>query len=96
MISSPQGRANIGGIMSSGAGNRFHWTVVIGALGCSAAFVWAAIFSFTQVMIGHGGSAGNILRVGIGLLMLFVGVFLLIVGALYWQSLRHGSNQEMS
>lgn len=82
--------------MSSEASNRVHWTVVIGALGGSAAFVWAAIFSFTQVMIGHGGSAGNILRVGVGLLMLFLGIFFLIVGALYWQSLRHGSNHEMS
>jgi hypothetical protein len=74
--------------MSSQRSNTFHWVVVIGAIAGIVVSASAAIFSFAEVMIGHGSGAGNILRIGVGVFSLFVGLLMIIVGGISWQELH--------
>jgi hypothetical protein len=91
-----QGRTEVGGIMSTGSVSKLHWTVVVAAVAGSVVFVWVAVFSFTDAMIGNGGGAGNVLRVALGLLALFAGVLLLVLGAYFWRLTRERSHRELA
>jgi hypothetical protein len=60
-----------------------YWLVVGCSFTCSAAFLLFAAALILQAWLGHGSHAGNILRVGLGVLSLFIGIFFLTVGVLY-------------
>ena len=80
--------------MSSNTSRTFRWALVVSAFTGFALSMLAAIALFTEVVTGHGGSAGNVLRVGLGLLSLFIAIVLLVVGAMNWQSsVRHSNHQ---
>jgi hypothetical protein len=79
--------------MSSKTSRTFRWALVVSAFAGCALSMLAAIALFTAVVTGHGGSAGNFLRVGLGLLSLFIAIVLLVVGAMNWQSsVRHSNH----
>ena len=54
----------------------------------AAGFVFFALELLLQAIYGHGGGAGNILRLGLAVGSLFLGFFLLAVGTLYRKSLE--------
>jgi hypothetical protein len=62
---------------------RSYWLVTVCSFVAAAAFVFFAIAMFLEAIYGHGGAAGNILRVGLAVASLFVGLFFLAVGTLY-------------
>jgi len=69
-------------------------------LGLLCAFVGAAVFIFfaialiVQAAYGHGSHAGNILRVGLAVILLFVGLFFVAVGTLYGMSFDEEQGNE--
>jgi len=65
---------------------RFQWVVPACALAGAGVFVAAAVCLVVEAATGHGGDAGNILRLGFGVLALFIGLFFLVIAALSWTS----------
>jgi hypothetical protein len=71
---------------------RSHWGIVAGAFAGAAAFAFFAVTLIIHAAFGHGSAAGNILRIGLAIIFLFVGLFLVAVGTLYRMSFdeEHG------
>ena len=81
--------------MSSRVRGTFRWALVVSAFAGFTLSMLAAIALFAAVVTGHGSSAGNILRVGLGLLSLLIAIVLLVVGAMNWPSSVRHSNHQM-
>jgi hypothetical protein len=60
-----------------------YWFILTGAFAGGAAFILFAIALILQIINGHGSQAGNILRVALAVVSLFVGLFCVTVGTLY-------------
>jgi len=73
--------------MKSEQYSRSYWLIIACSFVAAAAFVFFALLLFLEAIYGHGGGAGNILRVGLAVASLFVGLFFLAVGTLYRMSL---------
>jgi hypothetical protein len=69
-----------------------HWFILAFSFVGAAAFLFFAVDLIVHAVSGHGGHAGNILRVGLAIIFLFLGFFLVAVGALYRMSFdeEHG------
>jgi hypothetical protein len=65
---------------------RSYWLIMACSFAGAAAFVFLALALLLEAIYGHGGAAGNILRIGLAVGSLFVGLFLLAVGTLYRMS----------
>jgi len=71
-----------------------YWMVLLGSYAGAAVF---AVFAFTliqQLLHGHGSPAGNILRVSLLLVFIFLGLFLVAVGTVYHLSFNEDSSNE--
>ena len=66
---------------------RSYWLIMVFSFAGAAGFVFFALDLILQAIYGHGGGAGNILRVGLAVGSLFLGFFFLAVGSLYRMSL---------
>jgi hypothetical protein len=68
-------------------------------LACSfvgaAAFAFFAVTLIVQTAYGHGSHAGNILRVGLAVIFLFLGLFLVAVGTLHRMSFDEEDGNEI-
>jgi len=71
-----------------------YWLIPGAAFSGAALFAWSAVRLLHQVLAGHGGRAGNILRVGLSLSSLFAGVFCLAVGTLYRLSFQQDNGER--
>jgi hypothetical protein len=76
----------VGGYVPSKPEYRFRRMIVVCVLAGAACFFVAAGYSFSQLLIAHGGREGNILRIGFGLLSFLIGILLLVAGTLSWKS----------
>jgi hypothetical protein len=73
---------------------RSYAMILISTYGGAAGSAVFGILLLVQVFSGHGGPAGNMLRVGIALLAFLVGLFLLTVGILYRSSFGNAESDE--
>ena len=71
-----------------------YWLIPGAAFAGAAVFVWSAFRLLHHVLAGHGGRAGNILRVGLSLSALLAGVFCLAVGTLYRLSFQQDNGRR--
>jgi hypothetical protein len=75
--------ALVGGIVPFWSRVSVKWGVLIavfvGATGPGAMAIWL----FSQVMVGSGSGAGNILRVGFGAVLMLISVVSVAIGAIY-------------
>ena len=71
-----------------------YWLVPGAAFAGAAAFVWSAFRLLHHVLVGHGGRAGNILRIGLSLGAFVAGVFCLAVGTLYRLSFQQDNGER--
>lgn len=65
---------------------RSFWIVLIGSFAAAAALAVSAIILVVQAFGSHGSLSANLLRVGLAAILLFLAVFLIAVGTLYWMS----------
>jgi hypothetical protein len=72
----------------------FNWLVLICGLFGVACPVVTAIWLFAVVASGNGSHAGNILRVGLGLLLVLIAVLVVGVGAVYLKSSNGRSGSQ--
>ena len=63
-----------------------YWLVMVCSFVGAAAFAFLALVLILEAINGHGGPAGNILRLGLAVASFFVGLFLMAVGTLYYIS----------
>ena len=81
--------------MSSKGWAPVQWTIVASVLVGAAFFALAGMSMMADAVIGQGSHEGNILRVGLGILSFFVGLFLLVVATLSWKSPNHRSTSGL-
>jgi VIT1/CCC1 family predicted Fe2+/Mn2+ transporter len=65
---------------------RSHWLILACSFVGAAAFVFFALVLIVQAAFGHGSHAGNILRVALAVIFLFMALFLVAIGTLYRMS----------
>jgi hypothetical protein len=65
---------------------RSHWLILACSFVGAAAFAFFALVLILQAAFGHGGHAGNILRVALAVVFLFLALFLVAIGTLYRMS----------
>jgi hypothetical protein len=56
--------------------------------GAAVLVAWLAVSLLVEVVTGHGSSAGNILRIGLSILLFAVSAIFSIVAILNWRSSR--------
>ena len=71
-----------------------YWLILACAFVGAATFSFFAITLIVQAVSGHGSHAGNILRVGLGFVSLFLGIFFVAVGTLYVISFDEADGNE--
>jgi hypothetical protein len=69
--------------MESEQHSRPNRLIMVCSFAGAAAFLFFALALLLDAIYGHGGGAGNIIRVGVAVGSLFIGFFLLAVGTLY-------------
>jgi hypothetical protein len=75
--------------------NRAVWIcTLIGTVGPGAGAIWL----FAEAAMENGSRAGNILRVGLGAILLLISLLVLGIGAIYLKSaeVRSGSHRSPS
>ena len=72
--------------MQSEGHARSHWLILAGSIVGAAAFAFLALVLIVQAAFGHGSHAGNILRVALAIIFLFLALFLVAIGTLYRMS----------
>ena len=82
----------VGGTMRSEYHPGRYWIVLGWSFICGAAFFLFAAALIFQAWLGHGSHAGNILRIGLAVLSVFIGFFFLAVGTLYRASFNESRN----
>ena len=80
--------------MSAEVHDRSYWPILLVAFAGAAASAWFAATLFLQVFRGHGGPAGDILRVALGAAFVLVALFFFTVGVLYHRSFGPNRGQE--
>ncbi len=80
--------------MRSEAQTLSDWMILAGAFLGAGAFLFVAITLGLQVVVLHLGPAGKILRGGLALMFLFLGIFFATVGALYRKSFEEHPRSE--
>jgi hypothetical protein len=80
--------------MPSEVEDRWYWFILTGAFTGAAGFLAFAVVVLVHIFTAHGSRAGNILRLGLGLGALFLGLFLGAVGALYRLSFDEEHSKE--
>lgn len=80
--------------MPSAIQDRWYWLILVGAFTGAAGFFAFAVVVLVHVFTGHGSHAGNILRIGMGIGALCLGLFLCAVGALYRLSFDEEHSKE--
>ena len=73
---------------------RRYWAVLGGSFICGAAFFLLAAALILQAWQGHGSHPGNILRVGLAIFSLFMGLFFATVGTLYHASFSESDDSR--
>jgi hypothetical protein len=73
---------------------RSYWLILACSLLGAAAFAFFAITLIIQAVSGTGSHAGNILRIGLGIVSLFMGIFFVAVGTLYVISFDEADGNE--
>ena len=73
---------------------RSYWLILICAFVGAAAFAFFAIALIVPAVSGHGSHAGNVLRAGLGVVSLFLGIFFVAVGTLYVISFDEADRNE--
>ena len=66
---------------------RSHWLILACSFVGAAAFIFIALVLIVQAGFGRGSQAGNILRVALAIIFLFLALFLVAVGTLHRMSL---------
>jgi hypothetical protein len=61
---------------------RSHWLILACSFVGAAAFAFFAVVLIVQAAFGHGSHAGNILRVALAVIFLFLALFLVAIGTL--------------
>ena len=74
---------------------RTYAVILIFTYAGAAASALVAVVLLLQDFSGHGGPAGNVLRVGFAIFSCFVGLFLLTVGILYRASFDNVGSDEL-
>jgi len=72
--------------MQSEGHARSHWLILACSFVGAAAFAFFAVVLIVQAVFGHGSQAGNILRVALAVIFLFLALFLVAIGTLYRMS----------
>jgi hypothetical protein len=70
-----------------------YWAVLGCSFTCGAAFLLLGAGLILQTWKGHGSQPGNILRVGLAIFSLFIGLFCVMVGTLYRASRRESGGR---
>jgi hypothetical protein len=65
---------------------RSHWLILACSFVGAAAFIFFAIALIAQAAFGHGSPGGNILRVALAIIFLFLALFLIAIGTLHRMS----------
>ena len=78
--------------MQSEGHARSHWLILAGSIVGAAAFAFIAVVLIVQAAFGHGSQAGNILRVALAVIFLFLALFLVAIGTLYRMSFDEEQN----
>ena len=77
--------------------SRFFRGFIVFLFAGTALFVgWLALSLFVEAVTGHGSSAGNILRIGLGLMLLVSLPAVLTFGIIYWRSSKPGTEDGNS
>jgi hypothetical protein len=76
----------VGGFVQSQGHARSHWLILTCSFVGAAAFAFLALVLIVQAAFGHGSHAGNILRVALAIIFLFLALFLVAIGTLYRMS----------
>jgi len=80
--------------MRSDTRPRSYTMILISAYAGAAGAAMIGVLMLVQFLAGHGGPAGNILRVGLAILSFFIGLFLLTVGILYRASFDNAETDD--
>jgi cytosine/uracil/thiamine/allantoin permease len=62
--------------------------------GAAVFFGWLAVSLLVGVVIGHGSAGGNVLSMGLGLMLLILFAFLLVVGIINWRKSSQPSSED--
>ena len=73
---------------------RSYAVILISSYAGAAASAFLGVILLFHAFSGHGGQAGNVLRVGFAILSFFIGLFLLTVGILYSASFDNAGRDE--
>jgi hypothetical protein len=65
---------------------RSHWLILACSFVGAAVFFFFALVLIVQAAFGRGSQAGNILRVALAIVFLFLALFLIALGALHRMS----------
>ena len=72
--------------MRSEAHSLSYWFIPASSFAGAALFIVFAVSLIMQIVAGHGSVAGNLLRIAVAIVFLFVGLFLAAFGTLYRMS----------
>lgn len=73
--------------MRSEENARSYWFALVGSFAGAAALAISAVVLVLQAFVVHGSLPATMLRLALGVLFLFLAVFLVAVGTLYCMSL---------
>jgi VIT1/CCC1 family predicted Fe2+/Mn2+ transporter len=76
----------VGGFVRSEGSARSHWLILACSFVGAAACALFALVLIVQAAFGHGSHAGNILRVALAIIFLFLALFLIAIGTLHRMS----------
>ena len=72
--------------MSGLSRRNLHWAALSCGLVCALGLSAGAIWLFSEAAAGNHSNGGNILRLGSGVALILILIFVVGMGAIYWKS----------